>query len=101
MIKTRNRLLADRVIKGLESRNMCGYYAETKEEALNKALELIPEGSTIGWGGSASVSEIGLRDALLKGNYTVFNRDAATTPEEKREMEIKTFDADYFLVQMP
>ena len=33
MIKTRNRLLADRVIKGLESRNMCGYYAETKEES--------------------------------------------------------------------
>ena len=33
MIKTRNRLLAGRVIKGLESRNMCGYYAETKEDA--------------------------------------------------------------------
>ena len=34
MIKTRNRLLADRIIKGLESRNMCGYYAETKEDAM-------------------------------------------------------------------
>ena len=39
----RNRLLGDRVIRGLESRNMEGYYAETKEEALKKALELIPE----------------------------------------------------------
>ena len=37
MIKTRNRLLADRVIKGLESRNMCGYYAETKEKRLKIA----------------------------------------------------------------
>lgn len=97
MIKTRNRLLADRVIKGLESRNMCGYYAETKEDALKKALELIPEGSTIGWGGSVSVSEIGLRDAMLNGNYTVYNRDNCSTPEEKRDMEIKTFGCDYFL----
>ena len=86
MIKTRNRLLADRVIKGLESRNMCGYYAKTKEDALKKALELIPEGSKIGWGGSASVNQIGLRDAVLNGNYVVFNRDACTTPEEKREI---------------
>lgn len=97
MMKTRNRLLAPKVIKGLESRNMCGYYAETKEEALKKALEIIPEGSTISWGGSASVTEIGLRDALLNGNYTVYNRDAATTVEEKREIEMKTFDCDYFL----
>lgn len=97
MIKTRNRLLADRVIKGLESRNMCGYYAETKEDALQKALELIPEGSSIGWGGSVSVSEIGLRDAVINGNYTIYNRDICTTPEEKRETELKIFGCDYFL----
>ena len=33
MIKKRNALLSAKVIKGLESRNMTGYYAETKEEA--------------------------------------------------------------------
>ena len=94
---TRNKLLAEKVIKGLESRNMAGYYVETKEEALQKALELIPEGSSIGWGGSASVNEIGLRDAILNGNYTVYNRDLASTKEERREIEVKTFGADYFL----
>ena len=97
MIKTRNRLLAPKVLKGLESRNMTGYYAETKEDALKKALELIPEGSSIGWGGSVSIQEIGLRDAVLNGNYTVYNRDNCTTLEEKREMELKTFGCDYFL----
>ena len=61
----RNRLLADRVIRGLQSRNMEGFYAETKEEALKKALELIPEGSTINMGGSASVREVGLIDFLF------------------------------------
>ena len=47
MAKKRNELWAQTVIKGLESRNMTGYYAATKEEALKKALELIPEGSTV------------------------------------------------------
>ena len=37
----RNEKLAQIVIKGLESRNMTGYYAANKEEALQKALELI------------------------------------------------------------
>lgn len=97
MTRTRNKLLAEKVIKGLESRNMAGYYAENKEEALKKALELIPEGSTIGCGGSASVNEIGLRQALLDGNYIVYNRENCATPEEKREMELKTFGCDYFL----
>ncbi|MBE5945708.1 MAG: lactate utilization protein [Lachnospiraceae bacterium] len=94
---TRNNLLANKVIKGLESRNMSGYYAKSKEEALAKALELIPEGSSIGWGGSMSVSEIGLRDAVINGNYVVFNRDDCKTPEEKREVELKIFGSDYFL----
>ena len=97
MIKTRNRLLAPKVIKGLESRNMCGYYAETKEDALKIALDLIPENSTISWGGSASIAEIGLKDAVIHGNYTVYNRELCTTNEEKREIELKAFGCDYFL----
>lgn len=93
---TRNELLAQKVIKGLESRNMTGYYVKTKEEALQKALALIPEGSSIGWGGSASIAEIGLKDAVCNGNYTVYNRDTCP-PEEKRETEMKIFGCDYFL----
>ena len=96
-MQTRNKLLAEKIIKGLESRNMSGYYAETKEEALQKALELIPEGSTIGWGGSASVNEIGLREAVCNGNYVIYNRDTAPTPEEKKAIELKIFGTDYFL----
>lgn len=67
----RNELLAQQVIKGLESRNMSGYYAANKEEALAKALELIPEGSSVGMGGCMSAIEIGLVDALAAGNYNL------------------------------
>ncbi len=96
-IETRNALLARKVIAGLAKRNMTGYYAASKEEALRIALELIPEGSSIGWGGSMSVEEIGLKDAVCKGNYTVFNRDTTKTAEERRQAELATFGCDYFL----
>lgn len=96
-IASRNRLLAERVIRGLESRNMEGYYAETKEEALKKSLEIIPEGASIGWGGSMSVKEIGLREAISNGKYKLFNRDACATREEKKAVELAAFGADFFL----
>ena len=69
MIRKRNEQLAKTVIKGLQSRNMSGYYAEDKEAALKQALELIPEGSTIAMGGCMSAGEIGLISALEAGNY--------------------------------
>ena len=73
-IMKRNECLAKTVIKGLESRNMSGYYAASKEEALKQALELIPEESTIAMGGCVSAREIGLVEALEKGNYNYLDR---------------------------
>ena len=93
-IVKRNELLAQKVIKGLESRNMSGYYAADKEEALKIALSLIPEGSSIGMGGAMSVHEIGLSDALKKGNYNFIDRDAS---DDKRGVMLATYDADFFL----
>ncbi len=55
--KMRNELLGKRLVAALESRNMEAYYVETKEEAVKKALELIPKGSSINMGGATSVKE--------------------------------------------
>ena len=93
----RNVLLGKQIIKSLEARNMEGFYAATKEEALKKALELIPEGASVAWGGSMSIQEIGLKEALCRGNYREYNREDARTPEEKRAVELATYDCDYFL----
>lgn len=93
----RNKMLAEKVIKGLQSRNMEGFYVETKEEALKLALELIPTGSSVSWGGSMSIEEIGLKKAICEGDYVVYNRDACKTLEERREVELKAFGCDYFL----
>jgi len=97
MMKERNRKLAQKVIKGLQSRNMEGYYAETKEDALELALGMIEKGATIGWGGSATIEEIGLKKAVCEGEYVVYNRDICKDAGEKRETEIKILGSDYFL----
>ncbi len=90
----RNEIVANTVIKGLESRNMSGYYAANKEEALKPALSLIPEGSTVTMGGGMSVHEIGLVKALKEGNYEFIDRDEM---EDKRAAMLAAYDADVFL----
>ncbi len=90
----RNELLAQKVIKGLESRNMSGCYAASREEALKLALTLIPEGSTVTMGGGMSVHEIGLVKALKDGNWNFIDRDEYT---DKRAAMLLAYDADVFL----
>ena len=92
----RNELLAQKVIKGINSRNMCGYYAATKDEAKELALSMIPESSTITMGGCMSAHEIGLIQALKEGNYNYIDR-AAATGQEKRAAELAAYTADVFL----
>ena len=92
-IRKRNELLAQKVIKGLASRNMSGYYAASKEEALQKALELIPEGSTVSMGGAMSAFEIGLVDAVKTGNYHFLDRETM----DPKEALPAAYDSDVFL----
>ena len=94
MVTKRNDLLANKVIKGLESRNMRGYYAKDKAEALKIALGLIPEGSSVTMGGSVSAAEIGLVDAVKKGNYEFLDRNTA---DDKRAAALAAYDVDFFL----
>lgn len=89
----RNEKLAQKVIKGLESRNMSGYWAANKEEALAQALAIIEEGNSVTMGGCMSAFEIGLVDALEEGNYTFIDR-AKLDP---REALLAAYDADVFL----
>lgn len=90
----RNDVLAEQVIKGLASRNMTGYYVQTKEEALKLALSMIPAGCKVTKGGSMSAFEIGLVEELRNGNYEFCDRDAAT---DKRAAELFAYSADVYL----
>ena len=92
-LEKRNAVLAEHVIKGLQSRNMSGYYAKNKEEALKMALELIPKGSSISMGGCMSAQEIGLVSALKESDYHFIDRSKM----EPREALLAAYDADIFL----
>ena len=48
-MQKRNEVLAQNVIKGLESRNMSGYYAADREAAVKQALELIRRAAVLPW----------------------------------------------------
>ena len=92
-MKKRNERLAQTVIKGLQSRNMTGYYAEDREAGLKQALKLIEENSTISMGGCMSAHEIGLVQALQEGNYQYLDRSKM----EPREGLLADYDSDVFL----
>lgn len=94
--RERNEKLAQVVIKGLQSRNMTGYYAENKEEALSKALEFIGESRSVAMGGCHTAQEIGLVEALQSGNYHYIDRSKM----EPREGLLACYDADVFIASV-
>ena len=85
------------LVKNLKSRHFDAYYCPDAASALAKALELIPEGASVGWGGALSAQQIGLIDAVKAGNYAAIDRDAAKTPEERTQALKRCLTADVFL----
>lgn len=85
------------LVRNLKSRHFDAYYCENREEALKKALELIPERAVVGWGGAMSAQQIGLMDAVRSGNYLALDRETCATQEEKDRMALACFGADVFV----
>ena len=83
--------------KNLQARHFEAYYCSTKEEALEKALSLIPADATVGWGGTVTCQQIGLLDAVRAGEYRPVDRDAAKTPQEREEALRQCLLVDTFL----
>lgn len=85
------------LIKNLQKRHHEAYYCETKEQALEKALELIPEGASVGWGGAMTAAQIGLLKALCDGDYQAIDRNNAPTAEDRAAAERACLSADFFV----
>lgn len=86
------------LIKQFQKRGMDAYYCPTAEEACQKVLDLMPEGSVITWGGSESIVEAGVMEAVKKKNYTLIDRSEAKNFQENREIFSKAVLADYYLM---
>lgn len=89
---------AKTIIANLTRRHMDGYYCATAEEAMDKILSLMPQGSSIGWGGSMTLGEIGFYDAIQGKGYNVIDRAKATTPEEQKAINAQLLSCDYFFM---
>ncbi len=93
-----NGLLAQKLIKEFEKRNMEGHYCKTKEDALKKLTELIPKGSVVSYGGSLTLKEMGAIEAFHNGDYRFLDPNAVTGAKEKERVAHEALAADYFLM---
>ena len=85
------------LVKNLKSRHFEAYYCTDKAQALEKALELIPKGASVGWGGAVSAEQIGLIDAVRSGEYQTIDRAKGKTPEEQKQIMKQCLQAEVFL----
>ena len=85
------------LVNNLKSRHFDACYCANAAEALTKALEWIPKGASVGWGGTMSAMEIGLLDALRSGDYLTIDRDSCDTQEEKDQAAKDALFTDIFL----
>lgn len=93
----RNERLAATLIRHLKQRHYDAYYCHDTKELLKQVKELIPEGSSITWGGSDTIRTTGVTTMLKEGNYKVYDRDEAKTSDEKTAIYRKAFECDYYL----
>ncbi len=97
-LEERNQKLAEKMIKNLKRRNMEAFYCPTGKNAVEKVSELIADGSTVTWGGTATVRDLGIPQTLKnRSTLNVLDRDTVETPEEKVQMYLKAFTADVYL----
>ncbi|MDR1731437.1 MAG: lactate utilization protein [Synergistaceae bacterium] len=95
--EARNEKLGLTVMSALQHRGFEAFYAAGREEAVNKAVSLVPEGSCVSWGGSVTLQDLKLPDRFHNGNYNVLDRDRATSPEERMDIMRRALACDFFI----
>ena len=86
------------VVEALKRRGFDAVYAATKEDALRRILDLIPEGATVGVPGTVTVRELGAMEALAERGHTVYQHwGADQTAEDKEQARRDENAADCFL----
>lgn len=85
------------LVENMKARHFDAWYCADRSEALQKALELIPEGASVGWGGAMSAAEIGLMERMKAGNYHTIDRDDTNSPEERKAAMKRCLLTDVFI----
>lgn len=94
----------EKLMRNVEKRNMSAYFAKDKEEAVKTALEIMEScrankeksDVTVAWGGSVTLDEVGIKEALAKEGYSAFNPYSYPPSEQARAKKMALL-ADVFL----
>ncbi len=97
-MKQRYDKLGPVVVKALEKRNFAAYYCADREAALEKALSLIPADAVIGYGGSLTQDDTGIKAALSARGNRVLHRDGAADPAARAAIDHQALASDWFLM---
>ncbi len=88
----------ERTIKALRKNNFEALYVSDSKAALEEAMKRIPDGAAVGIGGSVTLGQVGLLEALKNRKVTLIWPFAqAKTQEELHPLIQKSFSADIFL----
>lgn len=91
--------LADTIIKNMAKRQIDACYCPTSKEAVEKAESYLTDGATVSFGGSMTLEECGMMDALKKNDsISLLDRSLAKTPEEVKDIYHKALSADFYFM---
>ena len=89
---------AETVIKNMSRRNIGAVYCDTAAEAIEKIKAIIPKGAMVGLGGSTTIVETGLVDALREMDINLLDRyKEDVSSAEVFEMRKKGLQSDVFI----
>ena len=96
-----DRLLAQKLIATFEGNGIEGHFCRDRSDALRTVLELLPKGCVVSRGGSTTLQETGIGEALKSGDYDFLDpgiRGDGMSGVEKAEIARMALTADYYLM---
>ena len=97
--KWHKELIAHKAIESLSNNNIDGCYVENAQAACKKILNLIPSNSKVGYGGSLTLDQIGIKEKLRNGNYNFIDRQLTEIDDYKQNnLRRESLLSDVFLM---
>ena len=93
------KTLASRMITNFKKRNIEAFYCEDASSAVDLAMSLMEDGTTASYGGSETIKEIGLLDAIRnRASIELVERTNIKTDADKKQHFLRCMTSDYFLM---
>ena len=93
-----NQRIAQHVVERLRGNNISAFYVENRRDAFERVMAMIPGGSVVGFGDSLTLRQIGVVDALDKGDYTFLNPwKTGISVEDNVKLKRQALTSDVFV----